>query len=39
LIVGEDEVKKGKYQLKNMATGQQEEKTQEDILEVIQKAP
>ncbi len=38
LIVGEDEVKKGKYQLKNMTTGQQEEKTQEDILEVIQKA-
>ena len=36
LIVGEDEVKKGKYQLKNMATGQQEEKAKEEILEVIQ---
>ncbi len=38
LIVGDDEVKKGKYQLKNMATGQQEERTQEEILAVIRKA-
>jgi len=38
LIVGEDEVKKGKYQIKNMATGQQEEGSQEEILKVIQEA-
>ncbi len=37
LIVGEDEVKKGKYQLKTMATGQQEERSHEEILAIIQK--
>jgi histidyl-tRNA synthetase len=35
LIIGEDEVKKGKYQLKNMATGQQEEGSQDEILDII----
>ena len=38
LIVGEDEVRKGKYQLKNMTTGVQEEKTREEILKGIQEA-
>ena len=38
LIIGEDEVKKGKYQLKTMATGQQEERSHEEILAIIQKA-
>jgi len=35
LIVGEDEVKKGRYQLKNMATGRQEEWSQKEVLDVI----
>jgi histidyl-tRNA synthetase len=35
LIVGDDEVKKGKYQLKNMVTGQQTECNQEEILNII----
>jgi len=35
LIVGENEVKKGRYQLKNMATGRQEEWSQKEILDVI----
>jgi len=38
LIVGEDEVREGKYQLKNMKTGVQEEKTREEILKGIQEA-
>lgn len=38
LIVGEDEVREGKYQLKNMATGVQKEGTREEILEIIQEA-
>lgn len=38
LIVGEDEVKKGKYQLKNMETGLQKEVGQEEILKLIQEA-
>jgi len=37
LIVGENEVKKGRYQLKNMATGRQEEWSQKEILDVIRK--
>ncbi|MEA3420166.1 MAG: His/Gly/Thr/Pro-type tRNA ligase C-terminal domain-containing protein, partial [Acidobacteriota bacterium] len=32
LIVGEEEVKKGRYQLKNMVTGLQEEITKEEML-------
>lgn len=39
LIVGEDEVREGKYQLKNMATGVQKEGTREEILEMIQEGP
>jgi len=38
LIIGDEEVKKGKYQLKNMQTGIQEEKSREDILNIIQKS-
>lgn len=38
LIVGEEEVKKEKYQLKDMESGQQHEGTQEDILRIIRKA-
>ena len=37
LIIGDDEVKKGKYQVKNMVTGQQIECSQEEILSVIKK--
>jgi histidyl-tRNA synthetase len=35
LIVGEDEVNKGKYQLKNMTSGEQKEVTQEEILQTL----
>ena len=35
LIIGEDEVKSGKYQLKNMESGEQRACTQEDILAVL----
>lgn len=35
LIVGEDEIRKGKYQLKNMATGLQQEVSQEEIKKII----
>ncbi len=35
LIIGDDEVKKRKYQLKNMVTGQQTECSQEEILNII----
>jgi histidyl-tRNA synthetase len=35
LIVGEEEVKKGRYQLKNMASGEQKEMNQEEMLEVL----
>jgi histidyl-tRNA synthetase len=35
LIVGEEEVKKGRYQLKNMASGEQKEMTQEEMLEIL----
>jgi len=38
LIVGEDEVKKGKYQLKQMATGQQKEFTAEEIRSVLKES-
>lgn len=35
LIVGEEEIRKGKYQLKNMATGHQREASQEEIAGII----
>jgi histidyl-tRNA synthetase len=35
LIVGDEEVKKGRYQLKNMASGEQKEMTREEILETL----
>jgi histidyl-tRNA synthetase len=35
LIIGDDEVKKRKYQLKNMVTGKQTECSQEEILNII----
>ena len=35
LIVGEEEIKIKKYQLKNMATGEQVEVNQEDIIKVV----
>ena len=35
LIIGEDEVKKGKFQLKNMETGIQEERTREETLKIL----
>ncbi len=38
LIIGEEEVKKRKYQLKNMKTGRQDELTQEEIIKTLQKA-
>lgn len=38
LIIGEEEVKKGKYQLKNMETGLQREVNQEEILKLIQES-
>ncbi len=36
LIVGGDEVKRGKYQLKNMKSGKQIEENEENILKIIQ---
>jgi histidyl-tRNA synthetase len=38
LIIGEEEVKKGKYNLKDMATGLQVEGTKEEILETVKKS-
>ncbi len=38
LIIGEEEVKKEQYQLKNMATGSQVERTQEEILKIIRES-
>jgi len=38
LIVGEEEIKSGKYQLKNMATGNQVEVGKEDIIKVIRES-
>jgi histidyl-tRNA synthetase len=35
LIIGEDEVKKGKFQIKNMESGTQEEGSSADILKII----
>ncbi len=35
LIIGEEEVKKGRYQLKVMETGHQEERTREEILKIF----
>ena len=35
LIIGEEEVKKGRYQLKDMETGHQEERTREEILKIF----
>ena len=35
LIIGEEEVKKGRYQLKDMETGNQEERTREEILKIF----
>lgn len=35
LIIGEDEVRKGKLQIKNMESGTQEERSVEDILDMI----
>jgi histidyl-tRNA synthetase len=35
LIIGEEEVKKESYQLKDMETGQQEERTREEILKIL----
>ncbi|MFW6129184.1 MAG: histidine--tRNA ligase [Candidatus Aminicenantaceae bacterium] len=38
LIVGEDEVKKGKFQIKNMKSGSQTEGSKEEILKLIQES-
>jgi len=38
LIVGEDEVKRKRYQLKEMRTGLQKEETKEQILKIIQES-
>ena len=38
LIIGDEEVKRGKYQLKNMETGVQEEKSREDILKIVRES-
>jgi len=38
LVIGENEVQMHKYQLKDMATGQQQECTQEQVLEYLQSA-
>jgi len=35
LIIGEEEVKKERYQLKDMETGQQEERTREETLKIL----
>jgi len=35
LIIGEEEVKKERYQLKDMETNQQEERTREEILKIL----
>jgi len=37
LIVGEEELEKGKYQLKNMATGKQRGVSREEITNIIRK--
>ena len=38
LIIGEEEIKKGKYKLKNMASGLQVEGTQDEILKIIRES-
>lgn len=38
LIVGEEEIKKGRYQLKDMAGGEQREASAEEVLEIIRQA-
>jgi histidyl-tRNA synthetase len=38
LIIGEEEVKRERYQLKNMASGEQKEAAQEEILEILRKS-
>jgi len=38
LIIGEDEVRKGLYQLKNMSTGVQRECNREEIMKIIQES-
>ncbi len=38
LIIGEEEVRKERYQLKNMASGEQKEAAQEEILEIMRKS-
>jgi histidyl-tRNA synthetase len=35
LIVGEEELRRGKYQLKNMVSGKQREASQEEIVNII----
>ena len=39
LIIGEEEVKKNQYKLKNMASGLQVEGTQDEILKIIRESP
>ena len=39
LIIGEEEVKKKQYKLKNMASGLQVEGTQDEILKIIRESP
>jgi histidyl-tRNA synthetase len=38
LIIGEEEVKKARYQLKNMASAEQKEVTQEEMLEILRES-
>lgn len=38
LIIGEEEIKEGKYKLKNMASGLQVEGTQDEILKIIRES-
>jgi histidyl-tRNA synthetase len=37
LIIGEEEIKKGRFQLKNMKTGAQQEVSQQDIVNIVRK--
>ena len=37
IIIGEDEIKTGKLTIKNMETGEQEQKTREEIIEKFRK--
>jgi histidyl-tRNA synthetase len=38
LIIGEEEIKEGRYKLKNMASGLQVEGTQDEILKIIRES-